>query len=128
MDPIANLLAAAHTAFTGGTEYFEVIWSKLILKIVVILCDKGYFTRYELIRSERQFPRLRIFLNRDLDSLHFRRISKPSLRIYMGYKEIFKKYRSSPFILVSTPKGLLDYNGVLLTKQGGEVLFISLYQ
>ena len=46
----------------------------------------------------------------------------------MGYKEILNKYKNYAFVLVSTPRGLLDYNGVLANKQGGEVLFISLYR
>ena len=128
MDPIANLLAAAHTAFIGGVENFEVNWSKLVLKIVIILCERGYFLRYELCYNDKVFPRLRIFLNRDLQNLHFKRISKPSLRIYMGYQDIATKYKNYPLIIVSTPIGLLDYNGVLMNRQGGEILFISLYQ
>lgn len=128
MDPIANLLAAAHTAFIGGVENFEVNWSKLVLKIVIILCERGYFLRYELNYNGKIFPRLRIFLNRDLQNLHFKRISKPSLRIYMSYKDIANKYKNYPLVLVSTPKGLLDYNEVLANKQGGEILFVSLYQ
>ena len=128
MDPIANLLSAAHTAFVGRVEFFEINWSKFLIKIIEILCVHGYFMRYELIYNVREFPRIRIFLNKDLQNLHFNRISKPSLRVYMGYYDILRKYKSSPFILVSTPIGLLDYNGVLIHKQGGEVLFISLYQ
>ena len=128
MDPISNLISAAHTAFVGGVECFEISWSKFLVKVIDILCDRGYFMRYELRYYDREFPRIRIFLNRDLQNLHFKKISKPSLRIYMGYRDILRKYKYIPFVLVSTPLGLLDYNGVLINKQGGEILFVSLYQ
>ena len=53
-----------------------------------------------------------------------RRVSKPSKRIYLGYKELLhiKKRGASRFI-ISTPQGLMTEREARRSNTGGEVLF-----
>ena len=52
-----------------------------------------------------------------------RRISKPSRRTYMGYKELRPSPRgSNGFYIVSTPAGIVDDKKARELKVGGEVL------
>jgi small subunit ribosomal protein S8 len=50
-------------------------------------------------------------------------ISKPSRRIYSGYKEIKPIRHGYGISIISTPKGLVTNNEAKLEKVGGEVLF-----
>jgi small subunit ribosomal protein S8 len=50
------------------------------------------------------------------------RVSRPSLRIYVGYKEIPKILVNPELIILSTSKGLITHNEALVQKVGGEII------
>ena len=50
-------------------------------------------------------------------------ISKPSRRIYVGYKDIKKSHDGYGYFIFSTPKGILTNIEARKDKVGGEILF-----
>jgi len=67
--------------------------------------------------------------------IKLQRVSRPSLRIYVGYKEIPKILVNPELIILSTSKGLITHNEALVQKVGGEIIcslwslksFLSIY-
>ncbi|MBI1957364.1 MAG: 30S ribosomal protein S8 [Candidatus Niyogibacteria bacterium] len=51
-----------------------------------------------------------------------KRISKPSRRVYKGYKELHPSARGNGLYIISTPAGILDDKKAREMKVGGEVL------
>ncbi|MBI2038724.1 MAG: 30S ribosomal protein S8 [Candidatus Niyogibacteria bacterium] len=51
-----------------------------------------------------------------------KRISKPSRRVYKGYKELHPSARGGGMYIVSTPEGIMDDRKARGTKLGGEVI------
>jgi small subunit ribosomal protein S8 len=54
--------------------------------------------------------------------MKLQRVSRPSLRIYVGYKEIPKILGNPGLTILSTSKGLITHNEALVQKVGGEIL------
>ena len=50
-------------------------------------------------------------------------ISRPSRRIYVGYKDIKKSHDGYGYFIFSTPKGILTNIEARKNKVGGEILF-----
>lgn len=50
-------------------------------------------------------------------------ISKPSRRMYVGYKDIKKSHDGYGFYILSTPNGILNNLDAKKSKVGGELLF-----
>lgn len=50
-------------------------------------------------------------------------ISKPSLRVYVGAGEIYKKQGQAKTVVLSTNKGLITGREAIKNKVGGELLF-----
>lgn len=51
-----------------------------------------------------------------------KRISKPSRRVYRGYKEMRPSMRGGGFYIVSTPAGMMDDKKARQIKAGGEMI------
>ena len=54
--------------------------------------------------------------------IKLQRVSRPSLRIYVDYKEIPKILVNPELIILSTSKGLITHNEALDQKVGGEII------
>jgi small subunit ribosomal protein S8 len=69
---------------------------------------------------------LRIFLKYDHQNRSFitglRRVSKPSLRIYAGQKDLDRMKREVGLTVLSTSKGILTHGQAREAQVGGEVL------
>lgn len=50
-------------------------------------------------------------------------VSKPSLRVYVGSREVVTKYRDAVLSVVSTPQGIMSGKEAAKKKVGGELLF-----
>jgi small subunit ribosomal protein S8 len=53
----------------------------------------------------------------------FKRISKPSRRMYLGVRDIHTVKRGKGLLVLSTPAGILSGNDARQARVGGEALF-----
>lgn len=53
----------------------------------------------------------------------FRFLSKPSRKLYIGYKDIRSVRQGYGLLILSTPKGILDGKAAKKQKVGGQLLF-----
>jgi len=122
-DPIADLLTRIRNGARAKHRYIDVRLTKVKTNIVKVFQQAGFVDNF-LLDEEKK--RMRIFLKyaegREALVEQLVRISSPSLRRYVGYKEIPRIDGGMGLVVLSTPKGILDGKTARALKVGGELL------
>lgn len=121
-----NLLTQLKNAQAVKKESIKVFQSRLKEKVLEVLKDNGYI---ENLEKKGRGPKkiLDIKLKYDENGIGaisgIKFISKPSRRLYFGYKDIRPVKHGYGLIILSTPKGILTGKEARKMKIGGEALF-----
>ncbi len=104
----------------------EVPASNLKKEITKILFDKGYILNYKFIEEGPQGT-IKIALKYDpqtkISAIQcLKRVSRPGLRRYTGYKDMPRVINGLGIAVVSTSKGVMTDKEASDLKIGGEVL------
>ncbi|NGX39624.1 MAG: 30S ribosomal protein S8 [Chlamydiae bacterium] len=122
-DPIADLLTRVRNAQKQRHRYVDVPLSKEKVSIAKVLLAQGFVGEVFINEKKRAF---RIYLkyssNRTPVVHGLKRVSKPGLRRYVGYKDIPKILGGMGIAVLSTSSGILDGNTAREEKLGGEML------
>lgn len=124
MDQIANMLTSIRNALAIGKKTVIIPSSKVKIEILNILKSRGYINDFKIKNNDNKIN-LNISLayqNTIPNISHLKRISKPGLRIYTGYKNIPLIRGGIGIVIVSTPKGILDGQAARYKKTGGEII------
>lgn len=126
MDPIADMLIRIKNGQSSKKESVVFGHSKLKLEIARILERAGYVGT--VIKKGRKNKKLiEVGLLYDAHGQpkisNAKRLSKPSRRLYRGFREIFHPRNGYGIAVYSTPKGLLTDREARKEKIGGEALF-----
>jgi small subunit ribosomal protein S8 len=108
-------------------EKVDVNYSKMNAMVLEILKSEGFISGYKIIKDEktnRQVIRVNLKYTEDKTPVFagFKRISKPSRRIYRGYDEFPRLKNSFGINIVSTPKGVMSSINAKKERLGGEVI------
>ncbi|MDR0977620.1 MAG: 30S ribosomal protein S8 [Endomicrobium sp.] len=124
-DPISDMFVRIRNANVKLHEKVDIPSSKLKVEIAKILKEEGYIANYKITDDKKQGV-LRIYLKYTAfgESVlqGIKRVSKSSLRIYKGYKNMPKTVGGLGVTLVSTSKGLMSDSRARKEKLGGEVI------
>lgn len=122
-DPIADLLTRIRNAKDARHRFVDFHPSNIKMEIIKVLQNQGFVDRVLLNEEKRQ---ARIFLRYDRERepvmKGLKRISCPSLRKYVGHKEIPRIYGGMGIAILSTPAGILDGETARKRRVGGELL------
>ena len=122
-DPIANFLTKIRNSMLAKHRYVDVCYSRMNKDIVQVLKDTGFIENY--LVNEQEY-KLRIFLkySRQRESViqELKRVSKPGLRRYVGYRDVPKILGGLGISVLSTPAGVVDGETARRKKVGGELL------
>ena len=123
-DTIADMLTRIRNAKDAKHKYVDVKCSSLNKKIIDVLKEKGYITKY--LVNEKKY-KIRVFIRyliRSNESVikGLKRFSKPGLRKYIGYKEIPYVFSGLGIAILSTPSVVIDGEKARSLKVGGELL------
>lgn len=124
-DPIADMLTRMRNAIQRGFRTVDIPHSRLKEQICGVLKREGFIDEYSVVQNGPQGS-IRVVL-RYIDEkqpvIHgLRRVSKPSLRVRMGSKDI-KQVRSGLGIsIISTSHGVMTGKQARTQHVGGEVL------
>ncbi len=124
-DPIADLLTRIRNANRVRKDWAEMPWSKLKESIARVLVDEGFLREVTVAENDGR-KTLRVALKYDefrqpvLTGI--RRVSRPSLRVYVGTREIPTIRKGLGVSVLSTPKGVIADRVARKEKVGGEVL------
>lgn len=120
MDPIADALVRIKNGYQVGKVTVTLKFSKLILNLVKLLEKEGYVSGVS--RKDQQVIVTLKYNSRIPALTDVKRISKPSLRIYSGVKDLPRVLNGLGIAIISTPKGLMTDKEARKAKVGGEVL------
>ena len=124
-DPIADMLTRIRNAVMVQHDSVLIPASKMKLSIAKILKDEGFISDYEVLRG-KPHRAIKIHLKYSdknqpvLSGLE--RVSKPGLRVYVGWQEIPRVAGGLGVAIVSTSKGVMTGQQAWRQGVGGEVL------
>lgn len=124
-DPIADLLTRIRNGAHARKEQVDVPWSKLKARVVEVLAAEGYLKEHSSV--EQGVHRvLRVWLKYDRQNRPvisgLKRVSRPSLRIYVGAREIPAIRGGLGVSILSTPAGILTDRAARKRNLGGEII------
>jgi small subunit ribosomal protein S8 len=124
-DPIADLLTRVRNASRARKEQVEVPWSRLKEQVAHVMATEGFLDEVA-VAGEGKEKRLRLGLRYDGKRAPvitgLRRVSRPSLRVYVGVAEIPAVRAGLGVNILSTSRGVLPDREARRQGIGGEVL------
>ena len=127
-DPIADYLTRLRNAIKANHRVVEVPSSNLKKEITKILFEQGYILNYKFIEGESNAQgTIKIALKYDpADRVNaikgLKRVSRPGLRQYTGYKDMPRVLNGLGIAILSTSRGVMTNKKASDLKIGGEVL------
>jgi small subunit ribosomal protein S8 len=124
MDTIADMLTRIRNAVLVRKRTVEVPFSKVNKEIARILLEEGYINNFEVIEeASKKMIRIALkYIKNEPIILGLKRVSKPSLRKYVGVKDIPSVYGGRGITILSTPKGIMVDRDARKNNVGGEVI------
>ena len=127
VDPISDMLTRMRNAISARHTKVDVPASRLKIEVARILKEEGYITNYSIKTSEGSHARtLRIFLRYGPKGesviSKLKRISRPSLRVYVPGDEVPKVLGGLGINILTTSRGVMTGKQASKSKIGGEVL------
>ena len=124
-DPIADFLTRIRNANHARKPRVDIPWSRLKEALARLILAEGYVADCTIV-GEGVRKQLRLVLKYDEKRRPvirgLTRVSRPSLRVYVG-KETIPKVRSGLGVnVLSTPEGLLSDRDARRRGVGGEIL------
>ena len=125
-DPIADYLTRLRNAIMAKHKVVEVPASNMKKDITKILFDKGYVLNYKFIDDGPQGT-IKVALKYDPKTKEsaikcLKRVSRPGLRKYTGYKDMPRVINGLGIAIISTSQGVMTDKEASELKIGGEVL------
>jgi small subunit ribosomal protein S8 len=124
-DPIADMLTRIRNGTGARKATVDVPWSRQKQEIARVLAAEGYLDSVTTV-EEGGRRALRIALRYDGQRrpviMGLKRVSRPSLRVYVGVDEIPAVRRGLGVSILSTPRGMLADRDARKEKVGGEVI------
>lgn len=127
-DPIADYLTRLRNAIKANHRVVEIPASNLKKEITKILFEQGYILNYKFIDGEANTQgSIKIALKYDpVDRVNaikgLKRVSRPGLRQYTGYKDMPRVLNGLGVAILSTSQGVMTNKQAADLKIGGEVL------
>lgn len=124
-DPIADMLTRVRNGLQAGKESVDVPRSNLKVAICQVLTEQGYIAGYE--ETENPAPgivriKLRYLSDRKPVLQGIKRVSKPSLRVYVSHDDVHQVRSGLGISILSTSKGVMTGKQAREQKVGGELL------
>ncbi|HVN87229.1 MAG TPA: 30S ribosomal protein S8 [Candidatus Binatia bacterium] len=124
-DPIADLLTRLRNGVRARKTQVEVPWSRIKERLVGVLIAEGYLSEYSVV-EQGSHKVLRVWLRYDAQNrpviTGIKRISRPSLRAYVGSRDIPSVRGGLGVNILSTSAGVLVDREATKRGLGGEVL------
>jgi small subunit ribosomal protein S8 len=124
-DPIADLLTRIRNGAHARKEQVDVPWSTVKQQIVEVLTAEGFLKEHSVVEQDG-WRVLRVWLKYDGQNRPviggLKRVSRPSLRIYVGSREIPAIRGGLGTSILSTPNGVLTDREARKRNVGGEIL------
>lgn len=124
-DSIGDLLARIKNAQLRKKDSIIVPYSKILEAILTILTKEGFVLNYKVNEESSSHKDIIVelkYINGQGVIENLKRVSKPGLRRYIGYKDIKKVLNGVGISIISTPKGVMTGENARKSKLGGEYI------
>jgi len=125
-DPIADLLTRIRNAAMAGHERLTLPNSRLKEEVLRVMKAEGFIDDYAVANEGGPNGQLQVKLRYTPDRTPvlqgLRRVSKPSLRVYVKSSEIHPVRSGLGVSILSTSKGVMTGKQARQARVGGEVL------
>ena len=126
-DPIADMLTRIRNAARARHESVDIPWSHIKESIARVLVEEGYLQEVKKVKAKNApGEELRIQLKFDKEKnpviSRLKRVSRPSLRIYVRVEDIPPVRKGLGINVLSTPKGILGDREAKKANVGGELI------
>jgi small subunit ribosomal protein S8 len=124
-DPIADFLTRIRNGARARHGQVQIPWSRLAERVARVMHDEGFLGEV-VTEDEGPRKRLRITLRYNDERASVitgvARVSKPSLRVYVGCEDIPMVRHGLGISILSTPAGVLVDREARRQRVGGEIL------
>jgi small subunit ribosomal protein S8 len=124
-DPLADMFTRIRNAAKAKHETVDIPSSRIKETVADILKREGYIQEYKVLPDQKQGIlriRLKYIENRTSAIEGIRRISKPSIRVYLKTRNIRPVRNRMGISILSTSQGLMTNREARLHGIGGEIL------
>ena len=124
-DPIADMLTRVRNAAKAGHKFTEIPSTKLKKDILRIMVEEGYVAGMEEKQAGNRAVikvKIRYMAGKSGAISNLKRISKPSLRKYVGKDDVPNVLNGLGLAILSTSKGVMSGKKASELGIGGEVL------
>ena len=124
-DPTAEMLTQIRNALRAGKQEVEIPASRFKLEILRVLKEEGYLSDYKVSdEGSRQVARVGLKYGEGDAAVisGIELVSRPSLRVYSGWRKMPRVKGGLGIAIVSTSQGVMTAEGARDKKMGGEVL------
>ena len=124
-DPIADFLTRIRNGNAARKDRVDIPWSKIKERIAAVLVEEGYL-QDSVVVGEGVEKQIRLGLRYDAQRrpviTDIQRVSRPSLRVYVGAEDAPRVRRGLGIAVMSPPEGVMPDHKARAKKIGGEVL------
>lgn len=120
-DPVADMLTRMRNALSAGHDRVEVPASKMKAAICRVLKEEGFIKSFKIIAKSQSDIKIKILFKENA-IVGLKRVSKPGLRQYRGYRDFPRVISGLGTSVVSTSQGLLSAREAKRKKLGGEII------
>lgn len=124
-DPIADMLTRIRNAHMVDKKHVDIPASNLKASIANVMQQEGYIDSFSIdeeVAAKKMINiKLKYYDNKPVIEM-LKRISKPSLRVYVSSSEMPSIMNGLGIVVVSTPKGVMTGQQAQKENVGGEIL------
>lgn len=120
VDSIADALIRIKNGYLAAHQTVALRYSKIVLNICKVLEKEGYIEK--ALKEGSGIKVMLKYTNRVPVVTDIKRVSRPSLRIYKGVRELPRVLNGLGIAIISTPQGIMTDKQARKKKIGGEVL------
>lgn len=126
-DTISDMLTRIRNANLVKHQIVQVPATKVTKSIAKVLKEEGFIDDFDEFNESGNFPYLILSLKykgRKRQSIitNLKRVSRPGLRIYAGYRNLPTVFTNTGIAIVSTSKGVMTERQAKSMKVGGEII------
>jgi small subunit ribosomal protein S8 len=123
-DPIGDFLTRIRNAQTRGQQSVVLPSSKMLVGIAGILKEEGFVEDFSVENQEPQnvLTVTLKYVDKVPGIRELKRVSRPGIRKYRGYKEIKTIKQGMGVSIFSTPMGVMTGQSAVKNRVGGEYI------
>lgn len=119
-DPTGDALIRIKNGYLASNKEVVIPYSKLIFNLCQLLAKQGYILNVK--KKENTILVILKYEGKTSSLTAVKRVSRPTLRVYKGYRQLPWVLNGLGMAIISTPQGLMTDKEARKKKLGGEVM------